>query len=102
EEAQVARAVEEGVRARYGAATRARDLLVVPALADDRIEGWIAPLTPAVMPAFERTRTPLSRRPPGCPELRGECVVDVPPGARHAPNPVRPGLHRPELGAHEV
>jgi ATP-dependent exoDNAse (exonuclease V) beta subunit len=102
EEEQVVRDGEEGVRTLYVAATRARDLLVVPALADDQIEGWIAPLTPAVMPPFERARTPLSRRPPGCPELRGECVVDAPPGARHAPNPVRPGLHRPELGAHEV
>src|SRR6516165_367758 len=102
EEEQVARDEEEGVRTLYVAATRARDLLVVPVLADDRIEGWIAPLTPALMPPFERARTPVSRRPPGCPELRGECVVDPPPRARHAPNPVRPGLHRPELGAHEV
>jgi len=102
EEEQVARDEEEGVRTLYVAATRARDVLVVPILADDRIEGWIAPLTPALMPPVERARMPLSRRPPGCPELRGECVVDAPPRARHAPNPVRPGLHRPELGAHEV
>ncbi len=99
---QVARDEEEGVRTLYVAATRARDLLVVPVMADGPIEGWVAPLARAVTPPRERARAPVSIRPPGCPELRGECVAGVPAGARRDPNPVRPGLHRPELGAHEV
>jgi ATP-dependent helicase/nuclease subunit A len=99
-EDEVARDREEGVRALYVAATRARDLLVVPVLADDRIEGWVEPLGPAVHP--EDPGAPESIEPPGCPPLRGEGVWGVPHNARRPPLPVRPGLHRPQRGTHRV
>lgn len=39
---------EEAVRVLYVAATRARDLLVVPVVGDGPPEGWLAPLAPAI------------------------------------------------------
>ena len=42
---------EEGVRVAYVAATRARDLLVVPAVGDEPFDGgWVSPLDPAIYP----------------------------------------------------
>ena len=99
---ELARDREEGVRTLYVAATRARDLLVVPVLGDERMDGWLAPLDPAVYPAPAQAQAPVTVRPPGCPELRGDCVAEVPQNARRSPAAVRPGLHRPELGSHEV
>ena len=96
----MAREREEGVRALYVAATRARDLLVVPVLADERIEGWLEPLDPAVYP--EEPGMPESIEPAGCPSLEGEGVWGVPDNARRGPLPVRPGLHRPRQGGHRV
>jgi ATP-dependent helicase/nuclease subunit A len=93
---------EEGVRTLYVAATRARDLLVVPALGDDRIHGWIEPLDPVIYPPPGQAQMPESVHPRGCPELRGDCVSGAPDNARRAPAPVRPGLHRAEAGEHEV
>ncbi|HKA29897.1 MAG TPA: UvrD-helicase domain-containing protein [Candidatus Binatia bacterium] len=93
---------EEGVRTLYVAATRARDLLVVPVLGDDRMDGWLAPLDPAVYPLPAHAQAPVSVQPPGCPELRGDCVAGPPQNARRSPASVRPGLHRPELGLHDV
>ncbi len=97
---ELARDEEEGVRTLYVAATRARDLLVVPVVGDARVDGWTAPLAPAIYPS--PSGAPLTLEPPGCPPLRGDCVAGIPDDARRAPNPVRPGLHRPEVGAHEV
>jgi len=58
-----AREAAEGVRLAYVAATRARDLLVVPAVGDEPFEeGWVSPLNHAIYPQ------PLARRdaqPPG-------------------------------------
>jgi ATP-dependent exoDNAse (exonuclease V) beta subunit len=99
---EAARDQEEGVRTLYVAATRARDLLVVPVVGDQRIESWVAPLWPAIYPPVAEARAPVSIHPPGCPMLRGDCVVGVPEGTRRAPNAVIPGLHRPEAGAHDV
>jgi ATP-dependent exoDNAse (exonuclease V) beta subunit len=99
-EDEVARDREEGVRALYVAATRARDVLVVPVLADGHMEGWVEPLDPAVYP--EEPGAPESVEPPGCPPLGGECVWGVPDNAKRPPLPVRPGLHRPRRGAHRV
>ena len=48
---EVARDQAEGVRLAYVAATRARDLLVVPALGDEPWEGgWFGPLNRALYP----------------------------------------------------
>ena len=41
----------EGVRVAYVAATRARDLLVVPVVGDEERDGWLAPLNKALYPA---------------------------------------------------
>src|SRR5262249_45752363 len=53
---------EEAVRIAYVAATRARDLLVVPAVGDPRRDGdgdgWLDVLRPAIEPARDRRRTP--------------------------------------------
>ena len=40
----------EGVRVAYVAATRARDLLVVPAVGDEELDGWLSPLNKAIYP----------------------------------------------------
>ncbi len=51
EQVEVARDQAEGVRLAYVAATRARDLLVVPALGDEAWEGgWFSPLNRALYP----------------------------------------------------
>jgi len=90
---------EEGVRVAYVAATRARDLLVVPAIADQEPDAWLEPLNAAIYPA------PLTRGPPGvaagCPPFGKEAVLDRPEGVLGA-LAVPPGLHRPQTGAHEV
>src|SRR5262249_31820019 len=99
---EVAREVEEGVRTLYVAATRARDVLVVPVVGDARVEGWVAPLAPAIYPSPSQAHAPVSIQPPGCPPLRGDCVADTPEYTRRAARPVRPGLHKPEAGSHEV
>jgi ATP-dependent exoDNAse (exonuclease V) beta subunit len=96
---EMARERAEGVRVAYVAATRARDLLVVPAVGDDPFaidpdlaqSGWAAPVQRALYPAADRRR--ISGPAPGCPAsgedsvLRGE---GEPPLAEN----VRPGQHR--------
>ena len=64
EEAQRDRA--EAERLAYVAATRARDLLVVPVVGDEVYEGgWLDPLMPAVYPPIQARRQPSPG--PGCP-----------------------------------
>ena len=58
----------EGVRIAYVAATRARDLLVVPAVGDERYAGWLAPLHKAVYPHDKDIRDGAAA--PGCPAFR--------------------------------
>jgi len=56
---EVARDQAEGVRLAYVAATRARDLLVVPAIGDEPWDGgWFSPLNRALYPPFEARRSP--------------------------------------------
>jgi ATP-dependent exoDNAse (exonuclease V) beta subunit len=90
---------EEVVRVAYVAATRARDLLVVPVTGDGEPEGWLEPLHPALYPADQERRQ--SRPAPGAPPFGKESVLDRPPGI-FAPLSVSPGLHVPRAGAHEV
>ncbi len=90
---------EEALRVAYVAATRARDLLVVPVTGDGEPEGWLTALHPALYPAdLERGH---GRPAPGAPPFGKETVLDRPPGI-FAPLPVAPGLHVPRAGAHEV
>ncbi len=58
----------------YVAATRARDLLVVPVCGDQPLAGWLEVLNPALLPADEAKRqsVPVS----GAPSFGEETVVD--------------------------
>ena len=89
----------EGVRVAYVAATRARDLLVIPTVGDEELEGWLGPLNKAIYPANDRYRhaTPAE----GCPKFGDATVVDRPFFAHDEPS-VQPGLHSPQQGTHEV
>lgn len=89
----------EGVRVAYVAATRARDLLVVPAVGDEELDGWLGPLNKALYP--ERDRQRHSTAAIGCPEFGETSVVDR-PFFSHDEYSVRPGLHVPRQGNHSV
>ncbi|HEY6391985.1 MAG TPA: UvrD-helicase domain-containing protein [Bryobacteraceae bacterium] len=89
----------EGVRVAYVAATRARDLLVVPAVGDEERDGWLAPLNKVIYPARDRYRNAV--RAIGCPEFGDSSVVDRPFYTREE-HSVRPGLHSPQQGRHSV
>jgi ATP-dependent helicase/nuclease subunit A len=89
----------EGVRVAYVAATRARDLLVIPSVGDEELDGWLGPLNKAIYPANDRYRH--ARRAEGCPEFGDASVVDRPFFAHDEPS-VQPGLHAPQQGNHEV
>jgi ATP-dependent exoDNAse (exonuclease V) beta subunit len=56
EATEVARDEAEGVRVAYVAATRARDLLVVCAVGDVPLLGWVGPLNEAIYPPPDRRR----------------------------------------------
>jgi len=98
-EALLQRDREEVVRVAYVAATRARDLLVVPALGDEEPKGWLEPLNAAVYPPPLERRAP--RAAPGCPPFGKETVLDRPEGLL-APLPVSPGLYATRSGAEVV
>lgn len=99
---EMARDRAEGVRLAYVAATRARDLLVVPAVGDDPFannwesapEGWIAPIQQAVYPSAERRRA--AERAPACPPFGEDSVLQRPDREAPGRDNVQPGLH--ELG----
>ena len=84
---------EEGERLAYVAATRARDLLVVPVVGDaPYTEGWIAPLNSAVYPEESARRTPAAG--PGCPSFTSkDSVLRRPDGDPATSRTVCPGLH---------
>lgn len=98
---EMARERAEGVRVAYVAATRARDLLVVPTVGDRHFDGWLEPLNKAIYPASPAFRH--ARPAPNCPDFGDASVL-------HRPNhflgekesSVKPGLHTPEQGDHEV
>ncbi|MEE2775200.1 MAG: UvrD-helicase domain-containing protein [Acidobacteriota bacterium] len=92
----------EGVRLAYVAATRARDLLVVPTLGDEPLPGWLEPLHRAVYPASAQWRS--SSMAAGCPAFGEASVVERPPEFDgRVEDSVRPGLHTlGEEATHEV
>jgi ATP-dependent helicase/nuclease subunit A len=91
----------EAVRLTYVAATRARDLLVVPACGDRPLEGWLEVLNPALLPADDAKRQ--SEPVPGAPSFGEDSVVDRgPQGIAPGEGSIRPGLHRPRAGTHTV
>ena len=83
----------EGVRVAYVAATRARDLLVVPAVGDGQRKGWVQCLNDAVYPPAERWRQ--SEPAEGCPAFGERSVARRPGDFDHRQEAsVRPGRHR--------
>ena len=104
---ELARDRAEGVRLAYVAATRARDLLVVPAVGDDPFaigwdaagEGWVAPVQRAMYPPDERRR--LSLDAPGCPGFGDDSVLERPNAERAGSRTVRPGRHALEPSGEE-
>ncbi len=91
----------EGVRVAYVAATRARDLLVIPALGDGARAGWLEPLNKSIYPTQENWRR--SEEALGCPVFGEASVLDRPMRFDGlSESSVRPGLHHPEVGDHSV
>ena len=97
----------EGLRVAYVAATRARDLLVIPAVGDGPYpdgtfgEGWLSPLTKALYPARAEWRK--SKPAPGCPRVGAATVLSRPADYdREGEISVRPGIITPQAGNHEV
>jgi ATP-dependent helicase/nuclease subunit A len=96
---EAARDRAEGVRVAYVAATRARDLLVVPAIGDDPFmagwdgasDGWISPVHGAIYPPGERRRA--SQAASGCPQFGEDSVLERADRDTPGRDNVRPGLH---------
>jgi ATP-dependent exoDNAse (exonuclease V) beta subunit len=84
---------KEGERVAYVAATRARDLLVVPAVGDRPYEeGWASPLNAAIYPDEEVRRAPRAAR--GCPAFKSrDSVLERPGGDPATKLTVCPGEH---------
>ncbi len=98
-----ARERAEGIRVAYVAATRARDLLVVPAVGDEAFpaEGWLSPLNKALYPSRDNWRRAVPAK--GCPQFGGVTVLERPlefEGEQEFS--VKPGLIEPQHGSHEV
>jgi ATP-dependent exoDNAse (exonuclease V) beta subunit len=84
----------EGERLAYVAATRARDVLVVPAVGDEVYEGgWLDPLMPALYPNVRDRRDPASGA--GCPAFPSrDSVLTRADGDPAKPSTVSPGSFR--------
>jgi ATP-dependent helicase/nuclease subunit A len=91
---EAARDKAEGQRLAYVAATRARDMLVVPAVGDEIFEGgWLDPLMPALYPSLIAREFRASA--PGCPAFSSrDSVLTRPDGDPARPTTVAPGLYR--------
>ena len=99
---------EESIRLLYVAATRARDLMVVPVVGDrgaeqeEQDDGWLRKLAPVIYPDSGSVRSPELRNAPGCPAFGEESVMPRPSNAPPGVRSVAPGLHRPSVGEHRV
>jgi ATP-dependent helicase/nuclease subunit A len=91
---EAARDKAESERLTYVAATRARDLLVVPVVGDGAYDGgWLDPLMPAVYPPEPKRRT--AAHAPGCPQFRSkDSVMNRPDDDPARFDTVAPGLHQ--------
>jgi ATP-dependent exoDNAse (exonuclease V) beta subunit len=89
---EAARDRTEAERVAYVAATRARDVLVVPVIGDGPYDGgWLDPLAPAIYPPEPSRRAP--KRPVGCPAFKSlDSVMNRPDGDPARPHTVAPGL----------
>ncbi|MBV9481523.1 MAG: UvrD-helicase domain-containing protein [Acidobacteria bacterium] len=99
------RDLAEGVRIAYVAATRARDVLVVPVIGDDPTGSgpqiaeswWVAPLYSALYPAEPKRANPA--RACMCPDFGIDSVLKRPDGEPANETTVRPGAHGFGAGA---
>ena len=96
---EAARDRAESERLAYVAATRARDVLVVPVVGDEVYEGgWLDPLMPAVYPPVPARRSPVAA--PGCPAFPSRDSVVVRPDDDPAkPETVAPGRYEFQAAA---
>jgi ATP-dependent helicase/nuclease subunit A len=93
------RDVAEGIRLAYVAATRARDVLVVPAIGDDPTghgpgiadEWWVGPLHSALYPPEAKRLSP--SRAAMCPDFGMDSVLQRPDYDPADETTVRPGAH---------
>jgi ATP-dependent exoDNAse (exonuclease V) beta subunit len=90
---EAARDRAEGERLAYVAATRARDVLIVPAIGDEEYDGgWLDPLTKAVYPAVSDRRRPATAA--GCPVFPSkDTVMNRPDGDPAKTTTVAPGAY---------
>jgi ATP-dependent helicase/nuclease subunit A len=90
---EAARDKAEAQRLTYVAATRARDVLVVPVIGDGPYDGgWLDPLMPAVYPPESARRTPAPAR--GCGAFTSkDSVTNRPDGDPARPHTVAPGAY---------
>ena len=91
EEAVLAADNAEEVRVVYVAATRARDLLVVPCVGEDTAKGWVDVLHSGLYPEPKMKRT--SKPGPGCPEFGHDTVLRSGNAPMDSSAAVCPGLH---------
>lgn len=100
-ELELGRDAAEAVRTAYVAATRARDMLVVPAVGDGPDDGWVDVLDPALYPPKSQWKA--ARDAPGCPRLGDDTVLYRPPAKYgRKPEGIAPGLHTAEAGTDVV
>jgi ATP-dependent helicase/nuclease subunit A len=100
EELELGRDRGEGIRLAYVAATRARELLVVPTIGDDPRQSWdsvenwwVRPLYDAIYPEADKRQQPAT--PPKCPKFGNDSVLIRPPDLTvDEKDTVWPGLHR--------
>jgi ATP-dependent exoDNAse (exonuclease V) beta subunit len=90
---EAARDRAEGERLAYVAATRARDVLVVPVVGDEVYDGgWLNPLNPAVYPPASARRNPSFAA--GCPVFPSkDTVLNRPEDDPARPSTVAPGAY---------
>jgi ATP-dependent helicase/nuclease subunit A len=85
----------EGVRLAYVAATRARDLLILPAVGDGPYDkGWIRPLNRALYPPRDQWHSPSPAR--GVPLFKGKQTImpDARADGQPVDDTVRPGTYQ--------
>ena len=97
---ELRREEKEGERVAYVAATRARDLLVVPEVGDGPYaDGWVGPLNAAIYPAEHARREQAAAD--GCPPFKSkDSVLRRPDGDPFTSLTVCPGAH--QCGAGET
>ena len=89
EAVEVARERAEGVRLAYVAATRARDVLVLPAIGDCEYDGWFGTLNARSIP--RRTSAEIRKQPAAVPSSARTPFAPAPTANPREPTPSAPG-----------